>query len=634
MTTELVFLSGGETVRVAARPEDTLADLAFEAGLGLNTACGGNGVCERCAVTLRRGVFLVEGRRVEAGDGAVHRVLACRTRWAGEGEAEVEVPASSRVEEKAQIHDDFVLPPFLHAPSTVPHVVRVPDPSLEDPAPDAERLERALSGLGPNGRPAVPLDLLRALPRRLREGSGVLTVTVGPCGPGRRVLDLRPGDTSARQLAIAADIGTTTVVCALVDLVSGGILARTARYNQQIRKADDVGSRISFCRTPEDLRLMQRLIVEETLNPLIHEVCSRSGAAPADVVRAAMAGNTVMMHLLLGLPPGTIGVLPFQPVVARHRCYEAREIGLDVGRGALLDIVPSISGYVGGDVTADIHASRLLDRRGLNLLVDIGTNGEIVLWDRHRLHASATAAGPAFEGAGIRHGCRAAEGAIEHVRCLPGGGFEFRVIGHTRPTGLCGSAMVDFVAEGFRCGWILPTGRFDLDALRAAGRHLEVPHDGRTVHAFVVARAEESGLGEPIYLSEADVAEVLKAKAAVYAGMKTLLAARGRAFEDLDRIILAGGFARHLDLAHAVRIGLLPERPPETFEIIGNGALAGAYLALVDRRALDTYAAIPGQATPLELNLADDFETNYVDALMLPNMDPDAFPATRAALGG
>jgi len=628
----VVFRVNGAEVVVEAEPGRTLAELAFEGDIPLNTACGGNGVCERCAVVLHEGAFVIGTERCAVEPGGRRDALACQTRPAG-GRAVVEVPAASLLEERAQIHDDFVLPPHLHSPRTKKYVADVPAPDLGHAPADVERLEQALrrSHL-PDGRFHVPLPVLRRLPAALREGGGRVTATVGPCGGRLSILALDPGDTSAEHLAVAIDVGTTTVVCALVDMTTGRILARAAQYNQQIRKADDVASRISLSREPEDLDRMRRLIVEDTLNPLIHKVCARAGVAPATITRLAASGNSVMIHLLLGLPPEGIGAIPFATVVSRHEGYAAREIGLDVSPTALLDLVPSMSGYVGGDITSDVYASQLLERHGLHLLVDIGTNGEMALWDGRRLRVAATAAGPAFEGAGLRHGCRASHGAIEHVRC-ESGAISWATIGRGRPIGICGSGIVDLVAQFLGCGLLTGVGRFDVDALRAAGRLTEIEGSQGAVRACRIAGADETETGQAIVLTEADVAEVLKAKAAVFAGTKTLLQQCGKSFKDLDSVVLAGGFARHLNLRHAAWIGLLPDLPVERFHVIGNGSLAGAYLALVDARAFDAFDAIVRKAEVVELNLTPQFEANFVDALMLPGMDESEFPAAMAEMG-
>jgi uncharacterized 2Fe-2S/4Fe-4S cluster protein (DUF4445 family) len=319
-----------------------------------------------------------------------------------------------------------------------------------------------------------------------------------------------------------------------------------------------------------------------------------------------------MTHLFLGLPPSGIGVLPFSPVTRHPPAVRASDLGLLLHPHAVVEAVPSISGHVGGDLVADACAARLLERRGLTMLVDIGTNGEILLWDGRHLHATATAAGPAFEGGGLAHGGRAAEGAIDHLVWREEKGFESSVIGGTAPRSLCGSAVIDFIAEGRRAGWINEHGRFDTVRLRKSGAYLEV---SRGNHALRAAAVTPSG---KLWVSEHDVSEVLKAKAAIFAGMRTILAVAGRTWKDLDTLLLAGGFARYIHLRQATTMGLLPVLDPGVIRVIGNGSLSGACLALLDESSWGTFDRVLAAARPLELNLHPDFENHFIDALFLP----------------
>ena len=624
------FQVRGERRAVDGADGESVAELATRAGFHLQMACAGHGVCGRCAVLLHEGEFRTPRETFTVRPGAPRHAQACQTRAFGLA-AEIEIPAASLVETRGQIHDDFVLPPHEFHPRARRVTVGVPAATLADPAPDAERLAAALAESGVEGPIGFSFTAERALAGALDQEEGRVRATVGPFRGRADVTLVEPAGRKTPHLAVAADIGTTTVVCVLLDLDrEGAVRARASNYNQQIRKADDVAARISYGRTGVMLRELQRLVVEETLNPLLAELCAAAGCAPAQIVRLALAGNTVMMHLLLGLPPGGIGVIPFRPVVRRYREYRARELGLAIHPDGIVELVPAMTGHVGGDLTADAAAARLLEREGTTLLVDIGTNGEILLWDGGRLRVTATAAGPAFEGAGLLHGCRAAEGAVEHFEWGPALEPRFNVIGGGLARGFCGSAIIDWVAESLRAGVLGANGRFDLARLHGHGRYAESPTPRGAMHACRVVPAEQSASGEPLLVTERDVAEVLKAKAAIYAGMKTILAAAGRTFADVDRLILAGGFARHIRLRSAVRMGLLPGLAPGRIEVIGNGSLAGACLALTEAGAGAAFERVVACAEPVELNLEPGFEDAYVDALLLPHADPDEFPAGRA----
>jgi len=435
---------------------------------------------------------------------------------------------------------------------------------------------------------------------------------------------------ASAPLAAAVDIGTTTVALVLLDPVTGHILARASQYNQQIRKADDVASRISFCRTEKEVRMMRDLVIKKTINPLLAEACTTAGVKAERVQQLAAAGNTVMEHLFLGLPVESIGRLPFNAVRHIHPPCEAGTLGLAMAPRGRVVVVPSVAGYIGGDITADIHAAHLLARGGESVLVDIGTNSEIVYAFEGSLLACATAAGPAFEGAGLLHGRRAAPGAIEHVRCDANLDFQCDVIGGGKADGICGSGIIDFLAAGFRRGLINTHGRYDIEWLKRCGRYAHSRIARGRSHACVLVPAAVSATGHAIVITERDIEQALKAKAATYAGLKTLLTLQGRSVCDIPRFVLAGGFARHIDIANAIALGLLPDLPLARFEILGNGSLAGAYLALTDATALPAMEKLSHLPKVIELNLTDDFEDNFIDALLIPNLNTEEFPSVSA----
>ncbi len=422
---------------------------------------------------------------------------------------------------------------------------------------------------------------------------------------------------------LAVDIGTTTVVAALINLETGGTLGRESLYNQQILKADDVVSRISLCSEPGCLETLKELVINHTLNPIIHKLCADHGIDKNDIVHLAISGNTVMMHIFYGVSPVSIGVLPFDPV---SRTFEspAGALGIDTHPDAVVEAIPAISGYVGGDITSDLHVAKLCKQNGLVLLVDIGTNGEMVAYHDDQVTACATAAGPAFEGAGLLHGARAASRAIDTIRYDENLDFKLTIIGDPVPMGLCGSAIIDFIAEGFRCGLINAMGRYDVELLKEKECYESVSG----MHACVLVPPDESATGESITVTEHDIAEILKAKAAIYSGLKTLLAELGKTIHDLDRVFLAGGFAKHIRLENAIALGLLPDIGTENYEVIGNGSLAGAGLALLDRSAGPAYLEIIDRPRIVELNKTAWFTNYFQEALAIPNLDEDDFPNT------
>ncbi len=425
---------------------------------------------------------------------------------------------------------------------------------------------------------------------------------------------------STRDTAFAVDIGTTTVVVLLVDINTGEVLSRAGGFNGQIRFGDNVLTRIDAARTPEAIASMKSAIVGETLTPLLQEACERAGRDPERIAGGSIAGNTTMLHLLLGVDPTPLGIAPFTARFLEGKQVSAGDLGLVAGALAAetpIQLLPGIGAYIGADITAGIYATGMVFDTEPSLLVDIGTNGEIVLQNGGLLTACATAAGPAFEGCGLRGGTRAREGAVSDLRIsLAPFAVEARTIGNIpldRASGICGSAYIDFLASARGCGLLTPTGRFAATAWETIpDGHRCMDDDERAL------RLAGSGKpGDPC-VSEVDVAVLLQAKAAIGAGIETLLKTAGIRAAEIKRVYLAGGFGMHLNVPNAIAIGLLPEFRPEQIRVVGNTSLAGALLTLMDRTTLDEMESIRGRTEVIELNLAEDFEDRYIEHLMLP----------------
>ena len=422
-------------------------------------------------------------------------------------------------------------------------------------------------------------------------------------------------------LGLAVDIGTTTVAAVLVDLATGKIIESASCYNQQVRRCADVASRIVHAGRDGGLADLQRLVIDESVNRLITLLCRRTGDHHRDIARISVAGNTVMTHLLLGLDPTGMGAIPFTPVEIAPADRRAGDLRVLARPDAPVRCAPSVAAYVGGDIVADLYAARI-DAGGPTLLIDIGTNGEIVLWTGREMLACATAAGPAFEGAGIRCGMRAAPGAIERLR-IADNGWEphYEVIGRSAPVGLCGSALMDFLAEGRAAGLIGAHGRFEDDA----DDHPRLRRTDEGKQYVLVPADQTADRLRDVVVGERDVAAICQAKAAIYAGITILLNRAGLTPGQLEKVVLAGGFARHIRIASAVGMGLLPALPPERFVAAGNGSLAGAYAALVDPSVRDEMAAIARRPTVVELNLDPSFEMEYPLAMFIPHAEPERF---------
>ena len=483
------------------------------------------------------------------------------------------------------------------------------------------------------GVSAAPDGLIRSCQWRLPEGGRVVLQI-----PARVQIGAAPqvGETfsidvpygldplfpaaAGRDTGFAVDIGTTTVVVLLVDLTDGKILSRAGGFNAQIRFGDNVLTRIGAGSSVTVRHAMRRALVEETLGPLLKKACERAGREPSRLAGGVLAGNTTMLHILADEDPTSLGIAPFTASFLEGRVLDAAQIGLqDSGFDPALplQLLPGLAAYVGADITAGVHATGMTYDLTPSLLVDMGTNGEVVLCVGGRLVGCATAAGPAFEGAGLSSGTRAQVGAIETVRlALAPFAVQIAAIGGqpaAADAGVCGSAYVDFLASGRACGLLQANGRFD------RARWLEVPPSYRIENDDGLAfRLAGNHGGDGPRISEIDIAHLLQAKAAIGAGIDTLLDVTGISAQAIGRVYLAGGFGMHIDVAHAIAMGLLPGFAEEQVRVVGNTALAGALLALLDRNVLEEMETLRGRIEVIELNLQPNFEDRYIDHLSLP----------------
>ncbi len=420
--------------------------------------------------------------------------------------------------------------------------------------------------------------------------------------------------------AFAIDLGTTTVVVLLIDLPSGEVIARAGGFNEQIRFGDNVLTRIDAARDPAVRSQLQSAVTTDTIPPLLKKACETAGRSADRLAGGVIAGNTTMLHLLVGDDPSTLGFAPFKPLFVAGRRLFASEMNLNIAgaKEALpVHLLPGIAAFIGADVVAGVYATGMMFDELPSLLVDIGTNGEIALQHQGRLTTCATAAGPAFEGGGLRCGTRARDGAISRLELIPDPlHIDSEMIGDlplSRATGICGSAYIDFLAEAREHGLLTASGRF----LASAWDSLPESHrisddDGRALRL-----AGKDGRGGML-VSEVDVAVLLQAKAAIGAGIETLLECSGIRADQVGKVYLAGGFGMHLDVSHAIEIGLLPGFRVDQVEVVGNTSLAGGMLAVIDRSTLAEMEELRPRAEVIELNLQEEFEDHYIDHLMLP----------------
>ncbi len=557
----------------------TLLDCARQLGVGLVNLCGGEGSCGRCVVQVLSGdvsdVSVGEKDLLSQEELAQGYRLACRARPLSDCKIRVP-PESLTAPQRTQVEGQETAVEAAPAVSVYP--VTLSSPSLDDLRADDRRLIDALAAEHHLADLSMDFEVLRSLSLYLRENDWRADAVVWSLdeddSASELVALLPPG---ARPLGLAVDLGTTKIAGYLMDLETGRTLAAQGLMNPQIAYGEDVVARIAHAERAPSSRggaAQMQGLVTEALNQLAADLCAQVGAAPSHIVEALVVGNTAMHHLLLALPVGQLARSPYLPAVSDALDVKARDLGLDLATGGCVHLLPNIAGYVGADHVAMILATGLAHAEEVTLALDIGTNTEICLANKGRLTSVSCASGPAFEGAHIKHGMRAAPGAIERLR-LVDGRVEYQTIGDAPPVGLCGSGILDALAQLVQAGVVDASGRM--------GEHPRV-RNGNNGREFVLVSAEEQAAGRPdITLTQKDVRELQLAKGAMRTGIQALLEANDLEEQAIERVIIAGAFGSYIDVASGGRVGMLPRLPLERFEQVGNAAGMGAKLALISR---------------------------------------------------
>ena len=634
----VTFAPDGQRVTVPAGT--SLLDVAAQAQVTIHAPCGGEGVCGECRVRIETGsVERVPRGCLTAAEWAEGWALACSSRVSndvtvrvvreqGAGLGQIVSEGAGWRHTGAQGVGVTAIEPL-----TVKRVLAVEPPSLENSFSDFDRLVRAVRATGGAGAVTAGLGVLRNLAGALRAGNDQVTATIinrDGAAPAE-VIRLEPGDSSGGQVGLAIDVGTTTCAVRLVELLNGHVLGTAADYNGQLARGADIISRINYARTPQRLEELRRLVLD-TLNGLISGLCQAHAVEAERIDNAVVAGNTTMMHLLLGLNPDYIRLEPYTPTVNRPPRLRAGEVGLEMNPQAYVVIAPGVGSYVGGDITAGLLMTALAgESNEVRLFLDIGTNGEVVVGTGEWLMACAASAGPAFEGSGVSCGMRATRGAIERVRVDPASGWaEVSVIGGGRPRGVCGSGMIDLLAELWTAGLLDPSGKLNPKGGECIGRADE---GGRNL-AYTIVPAQESDTGQPITIDERDIANLLRTKAAVYSACAIMLKSVGLDFNAVAEVYVAGGFGRFLDLAKSITVGLLPDLPLERYTYLGNSSLGGAQAMLCSSQARERVRQLADRITYRELNVDPAYMNEYTAALFLPHTDVDRFPTVKALMTG
>lgn len=618
---------------------------AVSAGVYINSSCGGDGVCGRCKVIIKEGHVRAEpSGRISAEERGQGYCLACRTTVLSD--LTVEVPAESRLdldkisEEDAKflrlkgLYNDIEevdkatsikrKDVFVHSPLATKLYLKLSRPTLTDTTSDLERLYRAIRDVKDIPIMQTGLANVKRLGHMLRESDWKITVTLGKRNETTEIVIIEPGDTSKKNFGIAFDIGTTTIAGQLIDLKTKRISGTKAAYNKQAAFGSDVISRIIYASEKDGLERLHHAVVD-SMNVIIQELIKEHNVDLNNVNGIMCAGNTTMMHLLLKVDPTYIRRQPYISTANFVPVIRASEAGLKINPRGLFSCVPGVSTYVGGDTVAGVLATGLYKEDNLTMLIDIGTNGEIVLGNRDWMISCSASAGPAFEGSGVACGMRAAAGAIQRVKIDPQTlDVSYETIQNVKPKGICGSGLIDTIGELFKNKIMDRSGKLNMGIKT---RHLRM--NDADEPEFILAFKEETDSGKDIVITESDIENLKRSKGAIYAASSIMLRHLGMKFDDVSEIFIAGGFGTYLDIDKAVFIGLLPDISRKKFQFVGNSSLAGSREILLSYDAMLKAEEIARKITYLELSVDPKYMDEYMSALFFPHTDASRFPSIK-----
>ena len=620
-----------------------LLDVARKADIFIDAPCNGNVSCGKCKVKLLNGKVDTEKTRHISDDEIKQGyILACNSKVVSDIEVDVPSKLSSsmhgmkiegggkekdeaifnRAKEIAENHD------LRFCTNIRKKYIELSEPTLDDNISDVDRIQRYVRHhLGYN-EIDFRLDILRKIPILLRESDFKVTLTYVKKKNKLTIIDIEPGNTGESLYGVAIDIGTTSVVVCLVDLVEQVLIDKASSGNAQIKYGADVINRIVFSTKKNGLNELHKAIIHETINPLLNSIYEKNNINKDDVISVVASGNTTMASLFLGVYPDYLRREPYIPPFLRSPKIMGENVELDVNPSAYVYLAPNVASYVGGDITAGVLSAGIWASEENVLFIDLGTNGEIVFGNQDFMMSCACSAGPAFEGGGIRCGMRASCGAIESIKIDPKT-LEPRLsmIGNCDPIGICGSGIIDLICQMILTGVIDRRGKIqkELDNRR-------IRFDEHGIGEYVLAFKEEYNLENDITVNEVDIDNFIRAKGAIYSGASVLLQSLGMDFSVIDKVYIAGGIGNSLNIENAITIGLLPDVEREKFQYIGNSSLVGSYLALISRDAKNKLEEIASQMTYVELSVYPGYMDEFVSACFLPHTNIEDFPTVKALL--
>jgi len=617
---KITFLPDKKNIEV--NKGTTILEALEKVGININTPCGGKGVCGKCKVLVVEGITTASIEKELLSEGEIEKGFrfACQTKVFKDSiigiPLEIRLDFNNVFSSKLKGDTHHIKKSFSIDSDLRKVFLDLEKPSLDDQRSDWERIKDGLSLKKIENilNLKVPIDILKKIPDLLRKSDFKITITL----QNNEIIDIESGDTAKNSYGIAFDIGTTTVAGYLVDLESGIELSAAAKTNPQVVYGDDVISRVGFAQQNKDGLLKLQKEIVNTLNGIIKETAQRAKISSDNIYKMSIAGNTCMQHLLLGLNPSYIASSPYIPVIKEDLSIKTKDIPkLILKPNTNIYMLPNISAYVGADIAAGILATCMWKKEKNILFLDLGTNGEIVLSARGKLWACSTAAGPAFEGARISSGMRAAEGAIDKVK-MDHKSFAYSVIKDDKVRGICGSGLIDLIAEMLRLGLINKSGRLtDREGCNAElGEEIRKRIiKGQKGNKFLLVEGKETENGDPVFLTQKDIREVQLAKAAIFAGIKILLKEVNILPEDIQEILLAGAFGNFIDKESARRIGLIPYLSLKKIKSVGNTAGRGAEIALLSEKMKKVCRDTAREVQYVELSSRSDFQDEFMDAM-------------------
>lgn len=602
---------------------ESFMDAARRAGINLASSCGGKGTCGKCKVDLVSGKVDSKARTKKLG---ANEVLSCQTFLVDE-DVTINIPYDGRrlSSHKVLINEVTLPNPFENEPVFRKVVIKLPEPSLDNNIDDLSRLLLELRRQVGIDDIYLNLDMMRKLPLVLRQGNWTVTVGLalmtckevgcGVCGCRTEVVELEAGEVRDKYFGLAVDIGTTTVKINLVDLNTGEIVASRGEYNLQQKYGDDVINRIVYSVDMENgLKELQDAVLG-SINSLVEKMLTDLNIDRDKVYSCMVAGNTTMIHLFMGIPANHIRLEPYIPAASLPYPVKGGDIGLIMNPNGYIYTLPAVGSYVGGDITSGVLATRLAQKEQISLLIDIGTNGEMVLGNRDWQISCACSAGPCFEGGGIKYGMRAMDGAIDKIETGPDHEITVSTINDKKPVGVCGSGLIDIIATFVKSEIINRTGHFNKNISHPRLR------EGEEGYEFVLVWGRDSGHGNDITILETDILNLIRAKAAIYGGIRVLMKHVGMEFDAVGEILIAGGFGNSLNIKDSITIGMLPDVPLEKYRYVGNSAIKGAQMSLTSIHAFEEVKEMSKGMTYLDLSVGNEFMEEFVSASFLPHTD-------------